>query len=157
MPLSFFAGLRSSWHGIRRKDEGPQDHEVYAFTTEPNDIVRPIHQKAMPVILRTPEKWDVWLRAPWSEARALQRPLPGGVLEVIATLPLKFAPRDRRNGTRSATAVAGAAGSNNAALSSSPRCFGPRSGHPPSGQVRTIDLCPFGVARSLPSSDGAAP
>lgn len=93
MPLSFFAGLRASWHGTRRKDEGRLDHEVYAFfTTEPNDVVAPIHQKAMPVILRTPEEWDVWLRAPWSEARSLQRPLPDGVLEVIATLPLKFAP-----------------------------------------------------------------
>ncbi|OEO29772.1 hypothetical protein VW23_001620 [Devosia insulae DS-56] len=93
MPLSFFAGLRTSWHGTRRKDEGPLDHEVYAFfTTEPNDVVAPIHQKAMPVILRTAEEWDVWLRAPWGEARSLQRPLPGGVLEVIATLPLKFAP-----------------------------------------------------------------
>lgn len=93
MPLSFFAGLRTSWHGTRRKDEGPMDHEVYAFfTTEPNNVVKPIHQKAMPVILRTPEEWDVWLRAPWSEARVLQRPLPDGVLEVIATLPLKQAP-----------------------------------------------------------------
>lgn len=93
MPLSFFGGLGTSWHGTRRKDEGPLDHQVFAFfTTEPNDVVAPIHQKAMPVILRTPEEWDVWLRAPWSEARSLQRPLPDGVLEVIATLPLRFAP-----------------------------------------------------------------
>lgn len=55
-------------------------------------MVRPIHQKAMPVILRTEEEWDVWLRAPWSEARELQRSLPDGVLEVKATLPLKQAP-----------------------------------------------------------------
>lgn len=52
MPLSFFAGLRSSWHGIRRKDEGPQDHEVYAFTTEPNDIVRPMGRLMEPYDIR---------------------------------------------------------------------------------------------------------
>lgn len=92
-PVTFFAGLRTSWHGTRRKDEGPMDHEVFAFfTTEPNDVVRPIHKKAMPVILRTEEEWDVWLRAPWSEARAMQRPLPDGELNVIAILPLKRAP-----------------------------------------------------------------
>lgn len=84
-PMSFFAGLWTRWHGTRRKDEGPMNHEVFAFfTTEPNDVVGAIHMKAMPVILRTEEEREVWLRAPWSEARDLQRPLPDGVLEVIS-------------------------------------------------------------------------
>jgi putative SOS response-associated peptidase YedK len=30
----------------------------------------------MPVILRTTEEIDTWLRAPWNEAKEMQKPLP---------------------------------------------------------------------------------
>ena len=50
-------------------DPGP--HNIYGFlTTTPHAIAEPIHPKAMPVILTTPEQYDVWMRALWDEEGA---------------------------------------------------------------------------------------
>jgi putative SOS response-associated peptidase YedK len=60
--------------------------DLFGFlTTDANAEVATYHAKAMPVILREPAEWDLWLSdAPWSEVQSMQRPLPDGSLQVVA-------------------------------------------------------------------------
>jgi putative SOS response-associated peptidase YedK len=48
-------------------------------------VVGAIHLKAMPEILTTPEEREVWLRAAWKEANALQRSALDSALRIVAT------------------------------------------------------------------------
>ena len=71
-PVSAFAGI---W---RPSDEG----NVYAFLTcEPNPLIKPIHPKAMPVILH-PEDYDDWLSGEDAEKFAL--PFPSQLMSMVS-------------------------------------------------------------------------
>lgn len=88
----FFAGIWRPWEGETRlvSVEGKARRqrvsaklEVYAFlTTEPNAIVKPIHPKAMPVILTEPDELREWM-AGGEESLRLQHPLPEGGLALV--------------------------------------------------------------------------
>jgi putative SOS response-associated peptidase YedK len=85
-PLLAFAGLWTNWTSVRKAKEGEVTGDIYAFlTTEPNAEVKLVHPKAMRVILTTAEEYDVSMCAPSEEAKALQRPLPDGALQIVAT------------------------------------------------------------------------
>lgn len=63
-PLSAFAGI---W---RLSEHGP----VYAFLTcEPNELVAPLHPKAMPVIL-DPSQYEAWLSTDYAGACLMAQP-----------------------------------------------------------------------------------
>jgi putative SOS response-associated peptidase YedK len=82
-PLFAFAGIWRPWTGERKNERA--EHLLYGFlTTEPNAVVRPIHTKAMPVMLTTQAQWDIWLDAPIGEALALQQPLAAERLSIVA-------------------------------------------------------------------------
>ena len=83
-PLFAFAGIWRPWTGERQKQGGL--HRLFAvLTCEANAVVRPIHAKAMPVMLTTPEDCDAWLTGTIEQAVAMQSPLPSEQLHIVAT------------------------------------------------------------------------
>lgn len=85
-PIGWFAGIWApQWQSVRETSEG-------MITTDPNDVIRQANPDSMPVILRTPDEVETWLTAPWEVARALQRPLPDGVLQVVSVGPKEDPP-----------------------------------------------------------------
>jgi putative SOS response-associated peptidase YedK len=85
--MLFFAGICSEWYGDygSKKEPNVGTHKVFSFlTTEPNDLIRPVHEKAMPVVLRSEaERWE-WLTGPSDQIERIQaRVLAADVLEIL--------------------------------------------------------------------------
>lgn len=87
--VACFAGIWRPWRGERLAEQPGQkrrvrevrDWELFAFlTTEANDVVRPVHEKAMPVILVEPEQQRAWLKG--DDALRMQRPLRNEQLRI---------------------------------------------------------------------------
>lgn len=71
-PVACFAGI---W---RPTEIGPR----FAFlTTEPNPLVKPLHPKAMPVILSAEDEL-AWLTEPWEIAQKLVHAYPSQLMSV---------------------------------------------------------------------------
>jgi putative SOS response-associated peptidase YedK len=85
--LAYFAGIWREWTGDYGSKKEPNEgaHRLFSFlTTEANDLVRPVHAKAMPVVLRSQEEQQEWLGAEPSQIEQIQsRVLPTDALEIV--------------------------------------------------------------------------
>lgn len=82
-----FAGVWRVWEGDygSKKEPNLGRHELFSFlTTEPNALVRPVHAKAMPVVLCGEDAFEEWLSAPLDRIEEIQaRALPHDALEIV--------------------------------------------------------------------------
>jgi putative SOS response-associated peptidase YedK len=82
----FFAGIWRPWTGDRGSKPAPHvaNHLLYSImTTEPNGIVQPIHEKAMPVMLMTQGDVSRWLNGNLEEALELQKPAQDDQIVIV--------------------------------------------------------------------------
>lgn len=89
--VAFFAGVWRPWRGERlaeqpgksRRAREERDWELYAFlTTDANAVVRPVHEKAMPVILTEPDECREWLGG-GADSLRLQRPYAADAMTTL--------------------------------------------------------------------------
>ena len=86
--MPFFAGICGEWYGDygSKKEPNVGTHQLFSFlTTEANELVRPVHAKAMPVVLRSVFECKEWLNAPPDRIEEIQaRVLPSEALEIVS-------------------------------------------------------------------------
>jgi putative SOS response-associated peptidase YedK len=84
-PLFCFAGVWRPWTGVRGKEEGT--HLLFAIlTTEANELTKPIHAEAMPVML-TGDDLETWMHGSVEDATALARPFPAERMKIVLSGP----------------------------------------------------------------------
>jgi len=74
---------------VWRKPGGGKVESFTIITTEPNDLIQPIHNR-MPVILR-PEDEEQWLdasRTSFAQARSLLKPIPAELMDAHDVSPI---------------------------------------------------------------------
>src|SRR5262249_21665536 len=79
------AGLRDAW----RKPNGKWLESFTIITTDPNELLRPIHDR-MPVILRREDE-EQWLdasRTPFAKAKPLLKPYPADLMDAHDVSPI---------------------------------------------------------------------
>lgn len=85
--MLFFAGITSEYYGDygSKKEPNVGTHKLFSFlTTDANGLVRPVHAKAMPVVLTNVFECKQWLNAPADQIEAIQaRVLPSDALEIV--------------------------------------------------------------------------
>jgi putative SOS response-associated peptidase YedK len=82
-------GLAGLWD-VWRKPDGKKVESFTIITTEPNELIEPIHNR-MPVILLQPEDEDTWLdvsRTTFARARSLLKALPAELMDAHEVSPI---------------------------------------------------------------------
>ena len=78
--------MRATWEGARGTKKAPVvgQHELFTFlTTSAHKVVKPVHAKAMPVLLLTDADIETWLTAPTEEALKLQTPTADDAIVIL--------------------------------------------------------------------------
>jgi len=72
---------------VSKVRDGLTTDDLYGFLISDPDDLKPLHWKAMLVLLLTKEETDAWMRASWEEAMDLARPLPKDALIISSHEP----------------------------------------------------------------------